>query len=219
MAFAPLGPYFATCGYDRTMRVWRTDQLQPIRLLTGHLSDVRCCAFHPNVCYVASGSDDASVRVWSIKSAETVRLLCANGHSAAVCSVAFTPDGLTLASGGEDHCVLIWHLPTGTLRSRLVGHRRPVWALAFSCEGAQLASSAADCTIAVWDGAHAAASAAPPASRDGGDRQQETHLLVRLHTKHTPALAVRYSRTNLLLGSGGFQPPPQSPQPPAPASA
>lgn len=37
---SPLGYYFASCSFDRTARVWNTDQIQPLRILAGHSSDV-----------------------------------------------------------------------------------------------------------------------------------------------------------------------------------
>ena len=36
----PHGHYFASCGHDNTARLWSTDHYQPLRLFTGHLSDV-----------------------------------------------------------------------------------------------------------------------------------------------------------------------------------
>jgi len=41
----------------------------------------------------------------------------------------------------------------------------------------------------------------------GTNRVAERFLISRLHTKHTPVLAARYLRTNVLLAAGAFEPP------------
>lgn len=38
--FSPHGYYFASAAYDRTARLWATDSHQPLRLFSGHISDV-----------------------------------------------------------------------------------------------------------------------------------------------------------------------------------
>lgn len=38
--FSPSGYYFATASRDRTARLWATDNPQPLRIFSGHLSDV-----------------------------------------------------------------------------------------------------------------------------------------------------------------------------------
>ena len=172
---------------------------------------VRCCAFHPNVSYIASGSDDAAVRVWDLQQAKCVRLLCRHGHAGAVTCLAFRPDGVCLASGGEDGCLILWHLPSASSRRRLVAHQRPLWSLAFSQEGAQLATSADDCTLTVWDALGAARAREGGALTQGNDEppaHSDELLIARLHSKHTPIVTVHYSSTNLLLAAGAFNPPP-----------
>lgn len=177
---------------------------------------------------IASGSDDASVRVWDIASATCVRLLARNGHSAAVTCLDIAPAGVTLASGGEDRQLLLWDLPSGQLRRRIAAHTSPLWCVGFSQEGAQLVTSSPDCTLGVWDASAAAsaneAASASASAADAADADAEAaddddaavaaaapldgrFLLVRLHTKHTPVLAARYSRTNLLMAAGAFGPP------------
>ena len=224
VAFAQFGSYFVTTGYDRTARVWSVEHTQPLRLLRGHQADVRCAAFHPNVSLVATGGDDTSVRLWdwgddpsatpsdypSAKknhpTAKCVRLLCTRGHTAAVCCLAIADDGRHLASGGEDHVAVLWDLASGEAVRRLSdAHSKPVWSVAFSAEGAQLASGSADGSIAIWD-AHATipADANADAEADAGGAGS---LLRRVHTKFTPVLAVTFSRANLLLAAGSYQPP------------
>ena len=99
---------------------------------------------------------------------------------------------------------VLWDLASGEAVRRLSGaHSKPVWSVAFSAEGAQLASGSADGSIAIWD-AHATIPADADADADAGGAGS---LLRRVHTKFTPVLAVTFSRANLLLAAGSYQPP------------
>ena len=62
--FSSHGHYFVSCGHDKTVKLWTTEQSSCLRIFVGHFSDVDCVAFHPNSNYVASGSGDRSVRLW-----------------------------------------------------------------------------------------------------------------------------------------------------------
>ena len=62
--FSNHGHYFVSCGHDKTVKLWTTEQSSCLRIFVGHFSDVDCVAFHPNSNYVASGSSDRSVRLW-----------------------------------------------------------------------------------------------------------------------------------------------------------
>ena len=47
--FGPQGFYFATASHDRTARLWSCDQIYPLRIFAGHMSDVDvsflfCCS-------------------------------------------------------------------------------------------------------------------------------------------------------------------------------
>ena len=37
---SPYGHYFVSVGHDRTARLWATDHHVPIRIFSGHLSDM-----------------------------------------------------------------------------------------------------------------------------------------------------------------------------------
>src|SRR5690348_4111496 len=72
----------------------------------GHLGPVRSVAVGPYGAVLASGGDDAMVRVWDAYTGE-LRVEFGS-HTGPVRSVAFGPDGAVLASGDDDGMVRVW---------------------------------------------------------------------------------------------------------------
>ena len=58
----------------------------------------QCVKFHPNCNYLATGSSDRSVRLWTLQDGKSVRLM--HGHRGTIMSLAFSPNGNFLASAG-----------------------------------------------------------------------------------------------------------------------
>lgn len=78
------GHYMATGGADGTASLYACDHApQPLRIFTGHRSDVTSLAFHPNVNYLATGSADRAVRLFDVRSGKAVRLY--TGHKVGCC--------------------------------------------------------------------------------------------------------------------------------------
>jgi WD40 repeat protein len=69
---------------------------------------------------LASGSEDKTVKLWSIESQKEVTTL--QGHSSYVLSVAFSPDGKYLASGSNDNTVKLWSVESQKEIATLQGH-------------------------------------------------------------------------------------------------
>ncbi len=69
---------------------------------------------------MASGSQDDTVKLWSVESQKEVTTL--QGHSSYVYSVAFSPDGKYLASGSGDETVKLWSVESQKEVATLQGH-------------------------------------------------------------------------------------------------
>ncbi|WP_327000897.1 hypothetical protein OHA72_38000 [Dactylosporangium sp. NBC_01737] len=163
------------------LRWARVRRHTPHVALTGHAGAVRALtavALPGGRTLLASGGDDATVRLWDPEAGAAVGdpLTGHAGPVLALTAVAL-PDGRTLlASGGDDGTVRLWDPVTGAAAGHpLTGHAGPVLALAaaaLSEDVAVLASGGDDGTVRLWDPADGQELAEPAVTaEDPGKRR------------------------------------------------
>lgn len=157
-------------GHDDTLlRSWQVNTAGAFarrpRSLRGHSGPIKAVAASAQGSWIASSSDDRTIRLWSTAArsegslsptdtskptARGYRLLADDLITPATV-MAFSPKGHWLSSGGEDALVRLWPLadedaPLGVLE----GHSGPITALAFCPDEQHLVSGSRDRTLRLW---------------------------------------------------------------------
>lgn len=158
VAFTPDGQTIVTAGADRKIVLIGAPgpNGEPLdgtgakkRELAGHTEYVTSVAISHDGKTLASGSRDATVRLWDLATGRQLRTFL--GHTEEVTSVAWAPDDRQIASGSHDQSVHLWNLESTDAYRQLAGHKGPVWSAAMSPDGRQAASGGADRIVRIWD--------------------------------------------------------------------
>ncbi len=88
--------------------------------LYGHNGGVSSVTFSTDSKYLASGSEDKTVKLWSVESQNEVTTLL--GNSETVCPVEFSPNGKYLASGSKDNTIKLCSVGSQKEVGRLQRH-------------------------------------------------------------------------------------------------
>ncbi|KZV95658.1 WD40 repeat-like protein [Exidia glandulosa HHB12029] len=157
IAVSPDGRFLASCSDDKLIAV--RDMAANLTLsfaLAGHTSWVVAVSFSPCSMFVVSGSDDCTIRIWSIATLTRTTVIgplhgnLGRNHSPILC-VAYSPDGRRIVSGSDDTTVQVWDACTGSLIVTLGGHRDIVRSVAFHPDSVHVVSGSYDYTASIWD--------------------------------------------------------------------
>lgn len=123
---------------------WRTKPIRTPKELKGHDDHViTCLQFSGDL--IVSGSDDNTLKVWSLTTGRCVRTLV--GHTGGVWSSQMS--GNTIISGSTDRTLKVWDADKGICLHTLYGHTSTVRCM--HLHGKKVVSGSRDATLRVWD--------------------------------------------------------------------
>jgi WD40 repeat protein len=122
---------------------------------TFHTRAIQAVTFSPDSQFIASGSADDTIKIWSVDAAlrgdRATVVVRTIQNIDSVMTLAFNSTGTLLASGGGDGSVRLWDWQTGNLIDEMENYGEIITSVAFSPDGEILASAGYDNMIRLWD--------------------------------------------------------------------
>ncbi|NEQ49082.1 MAG: hypothetical protein F6K11_02970 [Leptolyngbya sp. SIO3F4] len=142
--FTPISTYLQN---QILFRLWQAlHSVREKNRIHAHQDWVLSACFSPDGQYLASSSDDGTVRLWN-SHGKLLQVL--TGHHGSVLDVAFSRDSQLIASAGDDFAIRLWDL-SGQCLHILTGHTGSVNDVAFSPTQQLIASASNDHTVRLW---------------------------------------------------------------------
>uniref|UniRef100_A0A1E1X289 Putative vesicle coat complex copi beta' subunit n=1 Tax=Amblyomma aureolatum TaxID=187763 RepID=A0A1E1X289_9ACAR len=147
---AEMGNTFVSAGCDRQALVWDMRSGQCVQSFQGHESDINTVKFYPSGDAIATGSDDATCRLYDLRADREVAVYSKQSIIFGVNSVDFSVSGRLLFGGYNDYTVNVWDTLKCVRLSILCGHENRVTCLRVSPDGTALSTGSWDFTLRVW---------------------------------------------------------------------
>jgi WD40 repeat protein len=140
---------------DPEARLWKlgNSATKPL-LLSGHTEAINHVAMSADSHWLATASDDATVRLWNLQAADpSAAVHVLKGHAKRIAGCEFSPDGRWLVTTSDEGTVQLWDLAAASSprATQLRGYTTAVHGLAFSPDARWLITSGSDQAARLWD--------------------------------------------------------------------
>lgn len=175
---SPCGRYLATCGKDKTLRLWLLESEHCVAVATGHTEAVGAAALSRKVgryevggkaakngggAFCVTASKDRTLKRWNLPGADELNgnvdtkdpiqlraFGSARAHEKDINIVSVAPNDSLIATGSQDKTVKLWRSTDLSLQATLKGHKRGVWDCQFSPFDRVVATCSGDRTVKLW---------------------------------------------------------------------
>ena len=120
-----------------------------VQTFFGHTQSVNGALVLSRGTKVLSWSDDATLRIWDLASAQTLHTL--KGHIRSVDDVLDVADSAMVLSSSLDGTLRVWDLASATQLHTLEGHTRELHGALVFADGTRALSWSVDGTLRLWD--------------------------------------------------------------------
>ncbi|XP_023336379.1 LOW QUALITY PROTEIN: guanine nucleotide-binding protein subunit beta-5-like [Eurytemora carolleeae] len=150
---------FASGACDNTAYLWDMRTGEYVQYFEGHTSDINSVKFHPGGDAIATGSDDASCRLFDLRADREVAMYSKDAILFGVNAVDFSMSGRLLFAGYNDYTVNLWDTLKCERIAVLYGHENRVTSLKVlllyyiiqvSPDGTAIGTASWDSTIRIW---------------------------------------------------------------------
>jgi len=143
---------FVSGSCDTTAKLWdHRDKRLCICTFHGHESDINSVSFISEYGDAfATGSDDSSCRLFSIKAMQQINRFFDDKIVCGVTSVAFSKSGRRLFSGYDDNSCFVWNTLNGESVGQLKQHENRVSSVCVSPDGKALCTASWDTLLRIW---------------------------------------------------------------------
>lgn len=138
-----INPKYSSSQFDRF------SQDNTCSTLVGHSGTVYSTSFSPDNMYLVSGSEDKTVKLWSMDT--HTALVNYKGHNHPVWDVKFSPLGHYFASASHDQTARLWACDHIYPLRIFAGHTNDVDTVSFHPNGCYVFTGSSDKTCRMWD--------------------------------------------------------------------
>lgn len=225
LAWHPNGTYIFTASdeTDKSIRMWSVITGDCVRVMTGHRHYINTIECAPNGKIIASADIDGNIFWWDLEKGVCIKKSKGHGKGG-IPSLSFSVESKVLVSGGLDGTVRVWDVELPADGSKPVGAASgPVGQIEHIHMNMGDSIGPADRTITVGGqpqppptsasaSSSSGAANGPGTSGAGGSKKKgkEVHItpdqISAFPTKKTPVKKVLFTRMNLVISAGVYEP-------------
>ncbi|OMJ79868.1 hypothetical protein SteCoe_20011 [Stentor coeruleus] len=115
----------------------------------GHTIKPNCLSFSTDKIFLATGSPDATVIVWKLKTHQIETLH--NEHKSLITCITISDDNNYVISGSNDKNIIVWDITKRKLKAKLKSHCGSIKCVTISHDSTYIISGSSDKYVILWN--------------------------------------------------------------------